>query len=188
MFSACQNQVVWVTNNQCEPVSHRVLGLGVKKINKEDSCICRSFVLNKPWVFPFTYFCFHLKISMDSSIFFCICCNTAVFSYLLLWNFAWEIGTQLAKNDPLTQTRCLTTVLHPSLSRGYITVRAIYQTYGHQTMQLSLFLVSLLITPLFFVVVVVVAFFCLAKLIFCCLFPVAVNLHLLDAKNYSIWL
>ena len=36
------------------------------------------------------------------------------------------------------------------------------------------------------VVVVVVAFFCLAKLIFCCLFPVAVNLHLLDAKNYSI--
>ena len=51
MFSACQNQVVWVTNNQCEPVSHRVLGLGVKKINKEDSCICRGFVLNKPWVF-----------------------------------------------------------------------------------------------------------------------------------------
>ena len=35
-------------------------------------------------------------------------------------------------------------------------------------------------------VVVVFAFFGLAKLIFCCLFPVAVNLHLLDAKNYSI--
>ena len=96
---------------------------------------------------------------MDSSIFFCICCNTAVFSYLLLCNFAWEIGTQLAKNDPLTQTRCLTTVLHPSLSRGYITVRAIYQTYGHQTMQLSLFLVILLITPLFLLLLLLLLFF-----------------------------
>ena len=69
------------------------------------------------------------------------------------------IGTQLAKNDPLTQTGYLTTVLHPWLSRGYITVLAIYQTYGHQTMQLSLFLVSLLITPLFLLLLLLLLFF-----------------------------
>ena len=185
MFSACQNQVVWVTNNQCKPVSHRVLGLGVKKINKEDSCICRGFVLNKPWVFLLTtlfpfkdfygQFNFLLHMLQHSSFFL---------SFTLKFCMGnWHTTGQ--KWSPHTNAmfdHCVTSITVKGLHHSPCNL-PILRSPDHAAI-----LVSCQFIDYPSVFVVVVAFFCLAKLIFCCLFPVAVNLHLLDAKNYSIWL
>ena len=187
MFSACQNQVVWVTNNQCEPVSHRVLGLGVKKINKEDSCICRGFVLIKPWVFLLPTFVSIWRFLWTVQFSFAY---VATQQFFLIFYFEILHG-KLAHNWPKmipSHKPDIWPLCYIHHCQG-ATSQSVQSTKPTVTRPCSYpCFLSVYWLPLCFCCCCCCCFFCLAKLIFCCLFPVAVNLHLLDAKNYSIWL
>ena len=63
----------------------------------------KNLCVQKLASFPFT-------ISPNVSIFFRPFWETAVVSYVFLWNFSREVGTRLAETDPLAHARSLTVV------------------------------------------------------------------------------